>query len=102
MGRWGRNPKDSARTRLQGGAMLGKGDAAPDLICPPGLLACWQGGKEWLLTPRAPEAASAPGLAREVLQALSCEGELQHGLPRSRLPDTATPGLSRGQLGSSD
>lgn len=82
--------------------MLGMGDAAPDLICPPGPLACWQGGKEWLLTPRAPEEASAPGLAREVLRELSFEGELHHGLPRSRLPGTATPGLSRGQLGSSD
>lgn len=48
-----------------------------------------------MLTPRAPAEASAPGLAREALRALSFKGELHHGLPRPRLPDTATPGLSR-------
>lgn len=98
----GGGPKDSARARLHGGVMPGKDAAAPDLTCPPGLLACWQGGKEWALTPRAPVEASAPGLAREALRALGFKGELHHGLPRSQLPETATPGLSRGQLGSSD
>lgn len=101
VGPGGRNPKDSARTRLHGGAMLGRvmqlqTEYAPRTAC---LLA---GGKEWALTPQAPVEASAPGLAREALRALSFEGELHHGLPRPRRPDTATPGLSRGQLGSSD
>lgn len=67
--------------------MLGEGNAAPDLMnMPPGPLACWQGGKERVLTPWAPVETPAPGLAREALRALGFKGELHHGLPRPRLP----------------
>lgn len=61
--------------------MLGKGNAAPDLMnMPPGLLAGREG------TGAHAAGTCGDSCPREALQALGFKGELHHGLPRPRLP----------------